>query len=249
MRVCYALLVAAATLIATGNTVDASATAQVVSPLAVLANAGVRAVDADKRLLRSRQTEEEEEDSDDTEEEDESEERGLNVGVVDDAFANLRSALRSDDDAVAGLLPTSTLTMANNGNHDMQRQLFLQWLNAKPEVRQKAIATILRNRGDDDFRTLLAAWMHSGERRTRSVGFHGSNYAVDELLPRLLVKKAGAGDPYAQAVLFSKWMAAPSETRDTALKILHESAQGTRGYETLNAAWISYLRQHLTTYS
>nr|AYR04772.1 Avh89 protein [Phytophthora cinnamomi var. robiniae] len=234
MRVCSVLLVAAAALIAISSAIEPSATSTVKV-------AEVQARGADKRFLRSHQTEEEQGDSDVNEEEDDSEERGINV---DDALAILRGAVKSrNNDAVDALLPHTILAKANNGDFDMQTKLFQQWLKAKPEVRQNAISTIMRNGGYDDYKTLLTAWRYNSERTTSGVGFHGSTKAVDKLLPRGLIDKAALGNVQARETLFGKWIAAPSETRDTALKILHDSGMGKPAYTRLNSAWLRYLNE------
>ncbi|EGZ18885.1 hypothetical protein PHYSODRAFT_301356 [Phytophthora sojae] len=228
MRVCSVLLVAAAALIATSNAVEPSATSTVEV-------AEVQARGADKRFLRSHQTENEQGDSDVNEAEDGIEERLPNLSPVDDALAGLKNAVK--------ISPDDVLVQANNGKIDMQQKLFQQWLNGPPEVRQNAIAKIMRDGGYEKYYTLLKAWEHHAGRTGQGIGFLGATNAVDELLPQAVISAAAAGDKRAQATLFHRWIGAEEKTRNTALRILHEYGKGILAYTRLNNAWLEFLRR------
>nr|ACN59480.1 avirulence effector protein Avr3c [Phytophthora sojae] len=219
MRVCSVLLVAAAALIATSNAVEPSATSTVEV-------AEVQARGADKRFLRSLQTEEEQGDSDVNEAEDGSEERGL--------FAWIKNAVTGD----------VLLAKANKGDFEMQTKLFKKWIEEKPKVRQNAIAKIMRDGGRKKYDTVLTAWMNHDKRTANGIGIRGATNDVDELLPGTLIYRAAAGDTGAQGALFSIWIGAEKKTVDTARIILSKSEISAKEYKRLNKAWVQYRRKH-----
>ncbi|KAG6612309.1 avirulence effector protein Avr3c [Phytophthora cinnamomi] len=146
--------------------------------------------------------------------------------------------------AVEKLFPTDALSKAAAGIMKQQKYVFDMLATASAKYREDVIVYLMRNAattgGANKYDALLKGWTRYVKTEA-DIGFYGSTKAVNDLLPRKTIAKAADGSKTYQKILFGKWIAAPREIMDDAVRILFEIGKGKPKYGALNVVWLEYL--------